>query len=117
MQASKFSDTLNTLRWVSAFLVVIGHLRSFIFINYAGVEQQNLLVKLFYYITGFGHQAVMVFFIISGYLVGGGLLMKYKENKLDSTYLKLYFRATCKFKHYKQLMFPHNNFLRLKKSL
>ena len=25
--------------------------------------------------------------------------------------------ATCKFKHYKQLMFPHNNFLRLKKSL
>ena len=77
--------------WLPAFLVVIGHLRSFIFINYAGVEQQNLLVKLFYYITGFGHQAVMVFFIISGYLVGGGLLMKYKENKLDSTYLKLYF--------------------------
>ena len=27
------------------------------------------------------------------------------------------YRATCKFKHYKQLMFPHNNFLRLKKSL
>ena len=26
-------------------------------------------------------------------------------------------RATCKFKHYKQLIFPHNNFLRLKKSL
>ena len=32
-----------------------------------------------------------------------------KFNRLD--------RATCKFKHYKQLMFPHNNFLRLKKSL
>ena len=73
---SQLSNTLNFLRWLSALMVVIGHLRSFLFVEYNLVENKTVFIKLFYFITGFGHQAVIVFFVISGYLVGGGSVEK-----------------------------------------
>jgi len=88
---SQLSNTLNFLRWFAALMVVIGHLRSFLFVEYNLVEHKTIFVKLFYFITGFGHQAVIVFFVISGYLVGGGILKKYKEDKINFVYIKQYF--------------------------
>jgi peptidoglycan/LPS O-acetylase OafA/YrhL len=37
--------------------------------------------KAFYFITGFGHEAVSVFFVISGYLVGGKVWVSTKERR------------------------------------
>lgn len=88
---SQLSNTLNFLRWLSALMVVIGHLRSFLFVEYNLVENKTVFIKLFYFITGFGHQAVIVFFVISGYLVGGAVLKKYKNNQLNQQYIKEYF--------------------------
>ena len=84
-------NLLNFLRWLGAFFVVIGHLRSFIFVNYHQVESHTLLTKIFYFLTGFGHQGVVMFFVISGYLVGGTVLNKYITNGyLDASFIKLY---------------------------
>ena len=65
------SDFLNWSRWVAAWLVVAEHVRSLIFVDYGELHSPGVWAKGFYFLTGFGHEAVMVFFVISGYLVGG----------------------------------------------
>jgi len=78
------SNLLNLLRWVSALVVLLSHLRSIMFIDLPNVTTPlNILWKLFYFITGFGHQAVIVFFILSGYLVGASILKRAIKNTLS----------------------------------
>ena len=45
-----------------------------IFVHYCDLQKNGLLTKIFYFATGLGHQAVMVFFVLSGYFVGGSVL-------------------------------------------
>ena len=73
------SILLDFLRWFAAFLVVISHLRHLLFLDYKNVTDKTLLVKGFYFISGFGHEAVVIFFIISGFLVGGSSLRKIQQ--------------------------------------
>lgn len=70
------SDFLNFARWFSAWLVVAEHTRSLMFRDFSQVTSQNVVSKLFYFVTGFGHEAVMIFFVISGYLVGGKVISR-----------------------------------------
>lgn len=65
---------LDFLRGTAAFLVLIGHLRAYVFQNYNDIAHENLHIKAFYFITGLGHQAVIIFFALSGFLVGGKAL-------------------------------------------
>jgi peptidoglycan/LPS O-acetylase OafA/YrhL len=72
LQISRFqSDLLDLSRWVAALLVVIEHLRSLMFADYVSASRMGLAGKVLYFMTGFGHEAVMVFFVMSGFLVGG----------------------------------------------
>jgi peptidoglycan/LPS O-acetylase OafA/YrhL len=79
----QFSILLDLLRWLSAFFVVIGHLRSVIFCNYKEILHPNLFLNAFYFLTGFGHEAVIVFFILSGYLISGSLFKDLNNNLLN----------------------------------
>ena len=64
--------SLDLFRGVAALAVCAGHLRAAMFVDYAaGASWPE---KVFYASTAFGHQAVMVFFVLSGYLVGGAVL-------------------------------------------
>jgi peptidoglycan/LPS O-acetylase OafA/YrhL len=65
---------LDLVRGVSALLVMLGHLRGFLFVDFGELERVGYLTKMFYFATGLGHQAVMVFFVLSGYFVGGSVL-------------------------------------------
>jgi peptidoglycan/LPS O-acetylase OafA/YrhL len=67
-------DNLDLLRGIAAFLVLSGHLRSYIFQSYGELTHDTLLIRVFYLITGLGHQAVIIFFALSGFLVGGKAL-------------------------------------------
>ena len=64
------SNWLNFLRWFSALLVVAGHLRSIIFVKWQDVAHKTIWAEILYFFTRFGHEAVVVFFVISGLLVG-----------------------------------------------
>jgi len=64
---------LDFLRATAALLVVLAHSRAYYFLNIAYVEQPNAFLKLFYFITGLGHEAVVIFFVLSGFLIGGSL--------------------------------------------
>jgi peptidoglycan/LPS O-acetylase OafA/YrhL len=61
---------------VAALLVALSHLRGFVFVDFHAVDHPGLLWSGFYFLTGFGHQAVMVFFVLSGFLVGGTVVSR-----------------------------------------
>jgi len=67
---------IDASRWIAAGLVVISHLRSIGFANYDAVSSHALPVIAMYFLCSLGHAAVIVFFVISGYLVGGRTLMR-----------------------------------------
>ncbi len=80
------NSALDLIRGFAALAVLGGHLRALLFIDYGNLVGTSLFVKAFYYFTGFGHQAVVVFFVLSGYLVGGSVL-NCKETSFWSRYL------------------------------
>ena len=61
--------------------MVAEHARSLVFVDYGQLQSPGLWAKGFYFLTGFGHEAVMVFFVISGYLVGGKVWSLYREGR------------------------------------
>jgi peptidoglycan/LPS O-acetylase OafA/YrhL len=77
------SSVLDLSRWVAAFLVVIEHLRSLLFVSYDTGATAGGLWKGFYFATGFGHSAVMVFFVMSGFLVGGKALESFSRERFS----------------------------------
>lgn len=79
---------LDFLRWFSAGMVVLTHARDSLITDYEG---GSLLLKAFYFVTGFGHEAVMIFFVVSGYLVGGGLWLRCLKGTSLSRALPEYF--------------------------
>jgi peptidoglycan/LPS O-acetylase OafA/YrhL len=66
---------------LAALLVVVEHLRAFFFVPFAQLKAPGILAKGFYLVTGLGHQAVMIFFVLSGYLVGGSVIMALQTGK------------------------------------
>ncbi len=60
---------LDFFRGIAAILVLLGHARAFIFIPYGNYNDTGLLIRFFYFVTGFGHQSVVVFFVLSGFLI------------------------------------------------
>ncbi|MEI6336528.1 MAG: acyltransferase, partial [Methylococcaceae bacterium] len=82
---TQLSATLDFLRWVSALLVLSGHVRTFYFPTYGKFINPDIFTKFFYVATGFGHQAVMIFFVLSGFLVGGRILEKLENNSFKLT--------------------------------
>lgn len=76
---------LDLIRYVAALLVVMGHFRADLFLNYNELlsSQQSIMMQLAYCMTSLGHVCVLIFFVLSGYLVGGGIFDKLKTNKFD----------------------------------
>lgn len=66
--------SLDFVRGMSALAVCAGHLRAALMVNYANVQTPESFHKIFYFLTGLGHQAVIVFFVLSGFFVGGAVL-------------------------------------------
>lgn len=62
------------MRCIAAFLVVSMHLRAALFVDWQQSESRGMAARLFYSVTSLGSEAVVVFFVLSGFLVGGSLL-------------------------------------------
>jgi peptidoglycan/LPS O-acetylase OafA/YrhL len=68
------SHVLNFSRAIAALLVLFFHIRSTLVVPYDELDVHNWLARAFFLITTFGHDAVIIFFVLSGYLVGGAVL-------------------------------------------
>lgn len=81
---------LDAIRFIAAFLVLVGHTRNDFFMTYGTLpaEQQGIISFLFYSVGRLGHEAVIAFFVISGFLVGGrGLERIYKGSFERTSYV------------------------------
>jgi peptidoglycan/LPS O-acetylase OafA/YrhL len=72
--ASAHIRHLDMLRGCAAILVLATHLRAYLFVDFGTLAAPGILARCFYAITGLGSEAVIVFFALSGYLVGGQAL-------------------------------------------
>jgi peptidoglycan/LPS O-acetylase OafA/YrhL len=80
---NNLSAVLDFFRWVSAFIVVIGHSRPIFFVPWPQVKQPDVFSTVLYFITGWGDYGVLMFFAISGFLIGGGAIEKSKANEFS----------------------------------
>lgn len=74
---------LDLLRGLAALLVLAGHLRSYVFQSFPELVSPGLLAKAFYLATGLAHQAVIIFFVLSGFLVGGRALAAFASGRFS----------------------------------
>ena len=76
---------LDLIRFLAAFLVLSSHFRGASFVEYGllPAEQQNAFMSFFYLVTRLGHEAVLIFFVMSGFLVGGRVLERLKNGVFD----------------------------------
>jgi peptidoglycan/LPS O-acetylase OafA/YrhL len=68
------SAHLDLIRAAAAWAVMWGHLRTLFFVDYQHLTQPGWILKAIYLLTGFGHQAVMVFFVLSGFLISSTVI-------------------------------------------
>ncbi|MCG8311594.1 MAG: acyltransferase [Pseudomonadales bacterium] len=79
---------LDLARGISALVVCAGHLRFALFVDHYSETNNTFFDNMFYFLTGLGHQAVMIFFVLSGFFVGGSVIsrrnnFKFKEYILN----------------------------------
>lgn len=67
---------IDWVRFLAAFEVFLFHLRLYVFKPYEefAPAHKNAVVIAWFAVTHFGGEAVLIFFALSGYLVGGGLI-------------------------------------------
>ena len=65
---------MDLMRGVAAVGVLVGHVRGLFFVDMSDLAAPSLLMRVFYLLTGFGHQAVVVFFVLSGFFIGTSVL-------------------------------------------
>jgi peptidoglycan/LPS O-acetylase OafA/YrhL len=71
---ARASGYLDLVRGLAAVAVMVSHLRALFFVPFGEVGSRNVLVILPYFLTSLGHQAVVVFFVLSGYFISRSVL-------------------------------------------
>ena len=77
---------ISVLRGLAAIQVAAAHLRAQFYPGLRGMEDPAPAYQVLAFFTGFAHQAVVVFFLLSGWLVGGSLLNKCGEKGAIAAY-------------------------------
>jgi peptidoglycan/LPS O-acetylase OafA/YrhL len=65
---------LDLIRGLAAVAVFAGHLRAIFFVDYPELATPGRTVQAAYFFTGFGHQAVMIFFVLSGFFITSSIV-------------------------------------------
>ncbi len=73
---------LDLFRGLAAVEVFLSHLRSLMFKGY-GTGSSGLFKKAFYFFTGFAHQAVIVFFVLSGFFITDTIFRSLDKGKFS----------------------------------
>jgi peptidoglycan/LPS O-acetylase OafA/YrhL len=76
---------LDLLRGLAAFAVFIGHVRGASFVEFGALpaDERSFSAAIFFGLTRLGHEAVLVFFVMSGFLVGGQIIRHLQEQRFE----------------------------------
>lgn len=96
---NRVSNHLDLIRGLAAVAVVVYHVRYRFFLDYHDVVNPGLTTKCYYALTAYGHDAVMVFFVLSGYFISASVTRdvaggrwswrRYTTNRLTRLYVVL----------------------------
>jgi peptidoglycan/LPS O-acetylase OafA/YrhL len=75
---------LDLVRFGAALLVLFGHSRGLYFAGIGQVPDAGMATRLFYLVTGMQHEGVVLFFVVSGFLVGGSVWRNLKAGRFDA---------------------------------
>lgn len=70
------SAHLDLIRGLAAWVVMWDHARSLLFVGYQQLQNPNRFTEVLFFFTGFGHEAVMVFFVLSGFLISSAIISR-----------------------------------------
>ncbi len=80
------SVLISLLRGLAAFEVAAAHLRAAMYPGLRTMQDPTLAYQGLAFFTGFAHQSVLLFFVISGWLVGGSLLNRVGQPEAIANY-------------------------------
>ena len=75
------SVLLDLIRGLAALLVCMEHWRNLLFVDFNQLHANKALLSVFYVVTSVGHEAVMIFFVMSGYLISGSIFRLVESGK------------------------------------
>jgi peptidoglycan/LPS O-acetylase OafA/YrhL len=75
------SQFLDAARWMSAFAVVLAHSCAMMMVDEMAAPHPSLLLRFMFCMKNIGHLAVVIFFVLSGYLVGGQELLRVLDGR------------------------------------
>lgn len=78
------SESLDLIRGMAALFVMFGHLRSIFFVPFDQLLNAGIINKAFYVFTGYGHECVIIFFVLSGYFVGSAFHRNFSSSPLGN---------------------------------
>jgi peptidoglycan/LPS O-acetylase OafA/YrhL len=78
---------MDVIRAFAASMVVLTHVRDLTLVDFSELKHSSLALKLLYFFAGFGHQAVMVFFVLSGFWITGSVNRRIEQKGFWSGYL------------------------------
>ncbi len=74
---------LDMLRGLCALGVVVSHARALLIVPYAEAQQRGPGELLLFTLGGLGHECVIVFFVLSGFFVGGSAFAAMREQRFS----------------------------------
>jgi peptidoglycan/LPS O-acetylase OafA/YrhL len=79
------SVSLDLVRGLAAILVLIDHWRNLFFVHFREIGAHRWLFAVPYILTAAGHQALVIFFVLSGFLIAGTIRRAFDQGKWSWT--------------------------------